>query len=55
MIKNVLESISGIEIFPIISLLIFVVFFSGVLYWVLKLDKKTIDKMKNLPLEDQDH
>ena len=54
MIKNVLESISGVEIFPIISLLIFVVFFTSVLVWVFKLDKKTVNKMKNLPLEDKD-
>jgi len=51
-IRNVLESISGVEIFPIISLLIFVVFFTLVLIWVFKLDKKTINKLENMPLEE---
>ncbi len=54
MIKNVLESISGVEIFPLISLLFFAVFFIFVLTWVAKLDKKTVKKLKNMPLEDND-
>ena len=54
MIKNVLESISGVEIFPIISLLIFVAFFVFILTWVARLDKKTISKLENMPLEKDD-
>ncbi|KAA3610299.1 MAG: CcoQ/FixQ family Cbb3-type cytochrome c oxidase assembly chaperone [Calditrichaeota bacterium] len=54
MIKNVLESISGVEIFPLISLLIFTTFFVVVLFWVVKLDKKTVKKLENMPLEDND-
>ena len=54
MIKNVLESISGVEIFPVISLLIFVAFFAFILTWVVKLDKKTVTKLENMPLEDND-
>jgi cytochrome c oxidase cbb3-type subunit 4 len=53
-IKNVLESISGVEIFPLISLLIFTTFFAFVLTWVAKLDKKTVTKLENMPLEDND-
>ena len=53
MIKNVLESIAGIDIFPIISLVLFALFFGSVLVWVYKLDKKTVSRMKNLPLEDE--
>ncbi len=52
MLKNVLESISGIDIIPIISLFLFALFFGAVLIWVYKLDSKTVTKMKNLPLED---
>lgn len=52
MIKNVLESIAGVDIFPIISLTVFALIFSAMLVWVYKLDKKTVSKMKNLPLED---
>ena len=52
MIRNVLESISGIEIFPIISLLIFITFFVFIITWVVKLDKKTVTKLENMPLDD---
>lgn len=55
MIRNVLESISGVEIYPLISLLIFTVFFTSVIIWVVKLDKKTVTRMENLPLDDNDH
>jgi len=51
-LKNVLESIQGIDIFPIISLTVFALFFCAMLIWVFKLDNKTVAKMKNLPLED---
>ena len=52
MLKSVLESIEGIDIFPIISLVVFALVFCAMLIWVFKLDKKTVTKMKNLPLED---
>jgi hypothetical protein len=53
MLKNVLESIAGVDIFPIISLTLFALVFSAMLIWVFKLDKKTVAKLKNLPLEDK--
>lgn len=53
MIKNVLESIAGIDIFPIISLTLFAIFFGAVLVWVFKMDGKTVSHMKNLPLDDK--
>ena len=53
MLKNILESIAGIDIFPIISLTVFTLVFSAMLIWVFKLDKKTVSKMKNLPLDDK--
>jgi cbb3-type cytochrome oxidase subunit 3 len=51
MISKVLSSIAGIEIFPIISFLLFFSFFIGMLVVVLRMNKKHIDKMRNLPLE----
>lgn len=51
MIRNVLESIQSIDIFPIISLTIFFVSFMLMLIWVLKADKKYIKKMSEMPLE----
>lgn len=51
MYKNVLTSIEGIEIYPLISLTIFVAFFVALGVFVIKADKKHIEKMKNKPLE----
>lgn len=50
--KDVLQAISGIDLFPIIALLLFVSFFAGVLIWVVKMNKSDVEHMKNLPLED---
>ena len=44
-----LEKITGVGIYPMISLMIFFVFFAGLLLWILRADKKYIDVMKNLP------
>lgn len=46
---NYLETITGISIFPLISLTIFFVFFITVSLWVWKADKGYIDTLKNLP------
>lgn len=51
-IKGHLTSIDGIEIYPIISLIIFVTFFLGVAIYVFKADKTHFDKLKNLPLDE---
>ena len=52
-----METISGIEIYPIISFIIFFAFFILVLVYVFKADKKTMNDMSNLPLDlkDSDH
>ena len=50
-IKHHMETIIGIEIYPIISLLIFFLFFIGIIYWVMRMDRKHIDEVGNLPLE----
>jgi hypothetical protein len=52
MYKNVLQNITNIEIWPIISFVIFFVFFLCLLWWVFTVDKKFIDKMATLPLAD---
>ena len=48
---HTMEQIAGVEIFPIISLLLFFIFFMIVGYMVLTADKKYIEEMKNLPLD----
>lgn len=49
--SETLSAIEGIEIYPIISLIIFVVFFIGLGIYVVKQDKKFIDDMKNMPID----
>lgn len=51
---NTLEQIGGVEIYPIISLLIFFTLFSAVTYLVFTADKSYIDEMKNMPLDKDD-
>ncbi len=52
-VKNHLESISGVEIYPIISLLIFFTFFVVLFWWVLTAKKDYIKTVSNLPLDNQ--
>ena len=52
MYKNVLQSIENIAIWPIISFVIFFVFFLCLLLWVFTTDKNFIDKMKSMPMDD---
>lgn len=52
MYKQVLETVENIEIWPIIALIIFFVFFLGVLIFVIRTDKDHIRKMEDLPLHD---
>ncbi len=51
-IKHSLTSIVGVEIFPVISLLIFSIFFGAVIFMVVKMSKKEVSDLSNIPLED---
>lgn len=50
-IKGNLEIIDGVEIYPIISLLIFFLFFVALFWWVFTARKNYINEVSNLPLE----
>lgn len=52
--REVMETIAGIEIFPLISLVIFVTFFAGMFYWVMTVDKSYLDKNSNMPLDEDE-
>ena len=52
-VKNHMESIDGIATYPIISLLIFFVFFSVLFWWVFTASKEHIKEVSELPLDDQ--
>ena len=51
-IKHHLDTIAGVEIYPIISLLLFFLVFTTMLFIVLKMPKKNIEEMSNLPLDN---
>ena len=53
MFSNNLSTIEDVSIFPIIGLVIFFLIFVFVIIRVLKTDKKYINKMENLPLEEE--
>ncbi|MPR32523.1 cbb3-type cytochrome c oxidase N-terminal domain-containing protein [Salmonirosea aquatica] len=50
--KNYLETIAGVSIYPLISLVIFVAFFVGLLWYVLRMGRQEVDAMKAVPLDD---
>ena len=50
-IRQYAETIRGIDIYPIISLFIFVLFFIAVLWYVKKMDRHKVQELKNLPLD----
>lgn len=52
MYKQVLQSISGVETYAIIALIMFFLFFLLILGWVFTLNKKYIIQMENIPLDD---
>ncbi len=54
MYKDVLRSIENVEIFPIISLLIFILFFIGVFIWAMRVPGSYIDHMKSLPMDNEE-
>ncbi|NKI31267.1 CcoQ/FixQ family Cbb3-type cytochrome c oxidase assembly chaperone [Croceivirga thetidis] len=51
-VKNHMESIEGIATYPMISLLIFFVFFSLLFWWVFTASKAHIKEMGELPLDN---
>ena len=46
-----METIAGIEIYPLISLLLFFSFFVILFWWVLTAKKEYIDQVSRIPLD----
>ena len=55
MFKEVLQSIQGIEFYTIVSMLILILFFIGIIIWLFKVDKKYIKTMSELPLKEENN
>ena len=51
MFSHYFEQINGIEIYPIISLLLFIAVFIFMIIRVIFLNKSYVNKMRELPLE----
>ena len=52
MFSQNLSSIDGVSIFPIITLVLFFIIFSAVLFWVFKKDKSYMEVLANMPLQE---
>ncbi|MDP1675842.1 MAG: cbb3-type cytochrome c oxidase subunit 3 [Bacteroidota bacterium] len=52
MLSRYLSSIEGIAAYSLFSLFIFIPFFIAVTIWVLRLDKKFLNYMGAMPLDD---
>jgi cytochrome c oxidase cbb3-type subunit 3 len=52
---NYLESITGIGIYPLSSLMIFFLFFAIMTTWVFKADKQYINTMKHIPFPEHEN
>jgi cbb3-type cytochrome oxidase subunit 3 len=55
MIRNLLQSIEGVEIYPLISLVVFIIFFMVILVWMFRIDKNYIKEMEQLPLDSNNN
>lgn len=54
MYKEVARNIPNVSIYPVVSFLIFFLFFLGLLIWVFRADKAFIQKIKNIPIDNND-
>ncbi len=52
-VKHHLESMAGVEIYPIISLVLFFAVFITMLFIVWKMPKENIKELSNLPLDNE--
>lgn len=54
-IKQYAETIDHAQIYPLFSLLVFFLFFVVLIFLVKKMDKKQVDKLSNIPFDQQDN
>lgn len=53
-VKQYAESIDGINIYPMISLVIFFSFFVVLLYYVKKMDQSKANEISRIPLDNEE-
>lgn len=54
MFKNYFQGVHGIATYPMFSLVVFFVFFVAMTIWIMRADKKHLEEMSELPLQDSD-
>lgn len=54
MYRQILESITGVDIYPVISLSVFFLFFTLLILYVVKTDKKQLDQLSQIPLQNNE-
>lgn len=50
-IKHNLTGIDGVAIYPILSLLIFTIFFTVMITYVIRMKKREVEEMSSVPLD----
>ena len=53
--KQFLQGVTGVEGYLIFSMMVFLVFFIGLIVWAYKADKKYITDCKNIPFHNSTH
>ena len=53
-IKHHLTGIDGVSIYPIFSLLIFFIFFTVMITYVIRMKKKEVNELSNIPFESNE-
>lgn len=51
MYADILRSITGVSLFPVISLLLFVAVFTSVLVWAVRADRSELQRRALMPLD----
>ena len=55
MFKDFIKEQAGVQIYPIISLLIFVLFFSALAVYAMMIKKSTLNSYSHIPLDDNEN
>lgn len=50
-IQQYAEKMDHIAVYPMISLFVFFIFFIVLIYVVIKMDKKSVEELSNIPLD----
>lgn len=53
-IQKYTETMENIAVYPMISLLVFFIFFIVLLYLVIRMDKKSVQTLSNIPFETEE-